>query len=297
MTNDNSARVAWGVDGCKGGWFYFRLPLPLHTDLITWGVVKTLGELMEMPSVSKHDLILVDIPISLPSASDPRRGCDEDARKVLRAEKPRDRSSSVFAVPVREVFVGPGGKRSCPDKPKVMRLRSCVATQGEICLSRQTFGILKKIDEVDRLLYESPNAPTAHARIRETHPEVCFWALNGEPMRYPKKGTDGRKERIGVLPERRHQDAVRSALGAVYEHCSECIRNRRCDRHRDTRVARDDVIDAMVCAVTARIILDDPKAARAFPHREGVAGKPKPPEIVYALPQAGTSGPSSTECL
>ena len=52
-------------------------------------------------------------------------------------------------------------------------------------LSRQAFAIAPKIKEVDDFLQ---SCPTAEVTVREAHPEICFWALNGGcPMRYQKK--------------------------------------------------------------------------------------------------------------
>jgi predicted RNase H-like nuclease len=39
--------------------------------------------------------------------------------------------------------------------------------------------ILRKIREVDNLLI---NREFAKSRVRETHPEICFWAMAGHPI-------------------------------------------------------------------------------------------------------------------
>lgn len=50
-----------------------------------------------------------------------------------------------------------------------------VRTDGS--LGVQSWGISDKIDHLDRYLRKGN--PQAKAKIRESHPEVCFWALNG----------------------------------------------------------------------------------------------------------------------
>jgi len=64
-------------------------------------------------------------------------------------------------------------------------------------MSMQAFGILAKVTEVDELL----NVQT-HSReiVREVHPEVCFFLLNGnQPLAFTKKKAEGRRERLALL--------------------------------------------------------------------------------------------------
>jgi predicted RNase H-like nuclease len=59
-------------------------------------------------------------------------------------------------------------------------------------------GISPKINEVDSLLL-NVRGQQAH-RIREVHPEVCFWALaDRKPMEYRKTSVEGRNERLSIL--------------------------------------------------------------------------------------------------
>lgn len=86
----------------------------------------------------------------------------------------------------------------------------------------------------------------AQATVRETHPEVCFWALGGKPMEHSKKKREGRRDRRKVLTESRPDSgaAIDGALGKFLRR----------------EVAEDDILDAMACAVTAARILDDRNA-------------------------------------
>ena len=52
-------KPGWGVDGCKDGWFYFRL----DEKASEFGVVESLAELIE--GTSAGSTVLIDIPIGL----------------------------------------------------------------------------------------------------------------------------------------------------------------------------------------------------------------------------------------
>ena len=74
--------------------------------------------------------------------------------------------------------------------------------------------------------------------IREVHPEICFWALNDRNAIAPKKDTpQGQQNRIRVINEVgvQAQEIFDGALGA----------------YRRNQVSRDDILDALVAAVTA----------------------------------------------
>ena len=94
-------------------------------------------------------------------------------------------------------------------------------------LPKQSFGIMPKIAEVDSLV-----TPDRQSRVREVHPEVCFWALNdGRPMRWNKKTQEGSRERW---------DALRKVLPSL---APEPATLKGC--------ALDDYIDALAAAWTA----------------------------------------------
>lgn len=245
----NSSRAAWGVDGCKAGWFWFRLPI-WPAGEIAWGVVKKLRSLFDEDKVGEHDLILVDIPIGLPTESTKEsdfRKCDDEARKRLGA-----RMSSVFSVPRREVVddllsklkIGQtDGEKAWKWKRarRVLDQREPPVEKGEGRMTAQSFAILPKIIEVDDLLRRSERAKQI---VRETHPEVCFWALNGqEPMEFAKKHGLGFEDRVRLLDEHHH-----GAKNAIFEACK---------GHRG--VGSDDIVDAMACAVTASLVLENPQ--------------------------------------
>jgi predicted RNase H-like nuclease len=64
-------------------------------------------------------------------------------------------------------------------------------------LSRQAFGILPKIQEVDALLSKRPALQDV---VREIHPELSFAVWNaGEPMKNRKSRAAGRAEREALI--------------------------------------------------------------------------------------------------
>ena len=104
-------------------------------------------------------------------------------------------------------------------------------------ISKQAWNITPKIGQIDRLLQACPELKT---HLRECHPEVCFWALNGQrAMVFNKKTPAGHDERLrtlmSLLPQTQH----------IFEHAMQQYRRRT--------VASDDVIDAMVVALSARL--------------------------------------------
>ncbi|HPI94426.1 MAG TPA: DUF429 domain-containing protein [Deltaproteobacteria bacterium] len=220
-----------GVDGCRGGWFAVMMG-----DDGSWktGLFAGLDELITVSPGASH--ILVDIPIGLP-ASRPRQ-CDREARRILGP----GRGSSVFPAPCRRAV-------HAHDYGEACRLnREHLGTM----ISLQTWYICGKIAQADDLLRDRPDLVGI---IRESHPELCLWALAGEwPMRFSKKSRQGRLERMTVL-ETVFPDAVQ-----VYEHALQSLRR--------SDAARDDIIDALALAVSAGICRGDVEAVPQTPEHD-----------------------------
>ena len=116
------------------------------------------------------DLALIDIPIGLRDSGAQPRWCEHEARKCL-----GKRRSSVFTPPVRS---------SLSFDSYAAASNNNLGRSGKK-LSKQAWGIMPKIAEVDAFL-ESEFA--ACGVLRESHPEVLFYKLNGnQPMAYAKK--------------------------------------------------------------------------------------------------------------
>lgn len=233
-----------GVDVSKGRWLTVRLSEDESWEVDLFHSIKEIWD-----SYNDARLILIDIPIGLPESGREERPCDKEARRLLGWP----RRSSVFAVPCRAALQASNyedAKRINKDK-----------TGKE--LSRQTWGIIPKIREVDDFLNENFSA---RLKIREIHPEVCFWALNGgKPMEFNKKEEYGLRERIEIL----HQ---------VYRQAPELV-NFTTQKYQG-RVAHDDIVDALAAAVTA--LLGGPRLLTVT-NNPKTDSKGLPMEMVYYL--------------
>jgi predicted RNase H-like nuclease len=207
-----------GVDGCPDGWIAVA-----YTEDSFGGAsfYPTLRALWGDNRGSER--ILVDVPIGLRAdSSDPRR-CDTEARKRLSPH----RHHSVFPAPIRAA--------AHEDSYESAKATQEARTDGS--LNRQSWGIASKIAEADDLLTEST---AARERIRECHPEVCFWAFAGRPMQYSKTREPRHAywERVRVLREQEPD---------VYDHIWSAT-----DEIENSDSSTDDLIDAFVVALTAR---------------------------------------------
>lgn len=240
----SASKAVYGIDGCRGGWFFIAMK---NATITGWGVVEKLKELVLR--ASPQDRIFVDIPIGLPEPGD-SRPCDKEARKVL--GKPR--SSSVFPALPRVVL----GTKTYDEARQVS-----LTLTGK-SLTKQAFSIRDKIHEVDQLMRGSEKARRI---IREVHPEVCFWALNGrKPMEHAKKEPEGRRERLRVLV--RHNASARQTFNEARRGSSR------------EELQADDILDALAIAVTGSSDLGTIRTLPANPSqdKEGL-----PMEMVYSV--------------
>ncbi len=235
-----------GVDGCRGGW--------VHVSLDAAGSA-TLGLAATFPEVvwnrDPGDLVLVDIPIGLPGAGVPVRSCDVAARALLG----RPRASSVFPPPTREALACASYTDACAVNEQIVGRR----------ITRQAWALAPKIRDVDRIVRRTRRTG---ALIRETHPELVFWALEGGTALSESKRTEaGKRRRHGLL--RSHIDI------------GELLKRAR-TTYPTQHVATDDVIDAAAAAVAARATRSGQlRSLPDVPPRD-TAGVPM--EIVYPLP-------------
>jgi predicted RNase H-like nuclease len=235
---------AFGLDGCKGGWFY----VCLENTAIECGIVASVADIVAR--ADKEDAICVDIPIGLRDEGSNPRGCDVAARQVLGG----GRASSVFNAPLRPALY-------TPDYPTANALNRSLSGKG---LSKQSYNIGNKIREVDELMLASPKA---RSMVREAHPEVCFWALNdSSAVQASKKTDDGFHARIQLLQKHLEQAP----------HCVE----ESLKAHPRSIVARDDIVDAMAVALTAYMSIN----INTLPEYPEVDNNGLPMEITYYAP-------------
>lgn len=231
-----------GADGCKTGWF--TVLLSENTD---WKV-KVFPDVSRLwKEFSNALIILIDIPIGLRDEGPQGRLCDIEARKLL---KPK-RQFSVFKAPCRSA-IDADNYRKAYDKNKRMTGKG---------FSLQTWNIIPKIREVDDFL---SNNESARSRIREIHPEICFWAFAGHPMKNSKKKREGFSERMRVLQ-------------SVYPHTNDIV-NHALFTYKRKEVARDDILDALSAAVTAAMGIE---RLVSIPETPECDSKGLPMEMVY----------------
>jgi predicted RNase H-like nuclease len=236
--------LCYGVDGCKGGWIYACI----GGNEVQFGTVKKLIDLVEKAPAKSR--IFVDIPIGLHDSSGEGRKCDVEGRRLLRPY----RTSSVFNAPIRKIL----------DEPNYEAANGSSKRLSGKGLTQQTFNIIPKIREVDHLMASSGKA---RELVREVHPEVCFYGLaGGRPMEYSKKTKEGFQSRLNILVG--YQPGVEGIIERALSHYPRSV------------VAADDILDALVCAVTARMS----DRWRTVPERPERDSKGLPMEMVYCLP-------------
>ena len=170
---------------------------------------------------AKH--ILVDVPVGLRTDGTSERDCDREARRVLGSP----RGSSVFPAPCRPAL-------EAKDHAGASEVNRGATGRG---LSIQSWAIMPKINEVDRF---RRSRSEARAVVREVHPEVLFWALNGgEGLAHKKKSREGYQERLEILQR------LNPHAGDIISH--------GLSRWKRKEVARDDLLDALAAAVTAEL--------------------------------------------
>lgn len=203
-----------GIDGCRAGWVVAESDACLAS--VQFSVVSDLHG-VAADAVAGAAIVVIDIPIGLPDCGP--RSADLAAREVV-----RPRGATVFPAPCRVALSAEAYDEAC-------RLNAAACGKK---ISRQAFGILSKIREVDRLL-----TATAQKFVREAHPEVSFAILAGRPLRHSKKTPEGEQERLRLLRRR----------GLRFDLSNERLRLGR------GNVQRDDIVDAAACLVTAHRIV------------------------------------------
>ncbi|MGZ4766383.1 MAG: DUF429 domain-containing protein [Ilumatobacteraceae bacterium] len=153
-----------GIDGCKAGW-----------------IVATVRDVFVIPLLScdQFHCVGIDIPIGLTDG--PPRACDTQARRYLASAR-----SSVFPAPPRAAL-------TCTDYRSALETARSATGRG---ISKQTFNIMAKVAEVDRLI--DPEKPD---HVVEVHPECTFKMLNDERSLPSKKTADGQVLRRRLLKD------------------------------------------------------------------------------------------------
>ncbi|MCA3561664.1 MAG: DUF429 domain-containing protein [Aestuariivirga sp.] len=205
-----------GVDGCPGGWIAVR-----WAGTVSHHLCRNFAQVMTMDAA----VIAVDMPIGFPLGSG--RAAEREVRSRL-----GERQSSVFSVPSRAAVMCTDYRESCA--------ANLAASDPPKKVSKQIFHIFPKMREIDALI-----TPELQSRIAEVHPELAFWAMNGEiPSPLPKK-VKGQPHAPGL--------ELRKVLLAT---AGFPLVDLPSPSYRRADVGTDDLIDACACAWSARRILE-----------------------------------------
>jgi len=208
-----------GIDGCSKGWVAVSVD---EEDEIKM-------KLFELESIRNiiesfgQGYYLIDIPVGLPDSQKTIRLCDIEARRLLGFP----RSSSIFNPPTWEILE--------IENYKEANLKYFNITGKG--LQKQSFFIKNKVKSVNFFLRDNLEY---RGILKEFHPELSFYFLNGEkPLIYSKRTLEGRNERIKILAV--YLNGIKEGLENIFFSM-----NKR-------EVKEDDIIDACCGAILARL--------------------------------------------
>ncbi len=242
MTLASHAQII-GVDGCRAGWIAVIVRCANFNEAEVRVFRSFAGILAHAPAQS---LIAADMPIGLPERTiKGGREPDWAAREFLRPHQVR-----IFPVPSRRAVYACGEgfaqvcavSRETSDPPRAP--------------SKQLFGILPRIQEIDLCLRKFP---ALRERVFEVHPEVSFKVMNdNEPL--ASKKVKGRLNLPGI--ELRKELLAKEGFSLSF-----------LDQKPPRGSGLDDFYDACACAWSANRIAHG--KARVFPaspplDREGI---------------------------
>lgn len=208
-----------GIDGCKGGWIIAQVD-----ETGCWQPLRIVADFAAVASeVIDTELALLDMPIGL-SEQAKARMVDQLAKKRLGI-----RGCCVFPAPSRPVAAAAVMSRAAA--------RACQQELGGAGISAQTLAICPKIAEVDAVFCRQPGL---QQRIREAHPEILFAECNGGQPLPSKLTAMGRGRRLAILQTLTGSSAIAELV-------------QRARREYKGRCKEDDILDALVCAWSAKL--------------------------------------------
>jgi predicted RNase H-like nuclease len=235
------AQIA-GVDGCKAGWVAVTATAKSF-DKAQVKIFATFAELIA--ELAPRLIIAIDIPIGLPECAI-RGGREPDwaARAFL-----GPRRASVFPVPSRKaVYVHEQGYRRACDVARE-------TSDPKRALSKQLFGILRRIRQIDEVLRQEP---VLRERVFEVHPEVSFKVMNNDESLPERKKVKGRINPQGM--QLRKELLAKEGFPLSF-----------LDQILPQGAGRDDFYDACACAWSAKRIVYG--KARVFPSHPPIDGE------------------------
>ena len=214
-----SAQHFLGIDACRGGWIGVSMTndFAYTNDIHFWPNAAAL--FFDLP---RWQSALIDMPIGLTDEESGIRACEPLARNMLGAKR-----SSIFSPPVRAALHAQSYAEAC-------RINAHLCGKK---ISKQAWNIVPKIREIYAILRQKPELQT---RVRESHPELCFCQLNDQkPILPKKKAGAGQQKRLDVLEK--------------YSANAKAFLSTNIAAFPRKIIAIDDIIDAMVLALTAAL--------------------------------------------
>jgi predicted RNase H-like nuclease len=221
-----------GVDGCKAGWV---AAIATVGDVATPRVAVFPDIDALVAAVAPDAVIAIDMPIGLPERIvGAGRAAERLVRPLLGA-----RQSSVFAIPARKAVEAASYADACH--------QAVLTSDPPRKVSKQAFFLFGKVRQLDEALRRDASLV---GRVRESHPEVVFRALQGgQPLAEPKK-VKGKAHGPGLALRRSLLAAA--GLGALATQAAP-----------PRGAGADDLLDAFACLMTARAMALG--AAESFP--------------------------------
>lgn len=170
-----------GADGSTKGWSvaYWND----HSEIILFSCTSIWEIFQRIPNL---EILAIDMIIGLPETIHPGgREAEKEARKLL-----SPRGSVVFSAPCRDAIYA-------ENYPQALEISRASSPQ-KIGLSKQSYLIGTKIREVDLFLQKNLHHSCT---IKETHPELSFWEMNGKRSLPSKHKKEGRSLRIELLQQ------------------------------------------------------------------------------------------------
>lgn len=201
-----------GIDGCKKGWFLFSLSENSYSYILTDSLEKIRDRL------NNAFLNLIDIPLGLEDKK-PVRECDKIFKNILGRK-----ASSIFNAPVYPLLKCKTYQEACDLNHRITGKK----------ISLQTWFIIPKIRDANSFLQKSKDKNI----LKEFHPETGFMILNkNEHLQFKKREKQGIEERLSILGKYLDAETILDKI------CSETLRK---------DVAKDDILDAICCAVNGK---------------------------------------------
>jgi predicted RNase H-like nuclease len=171
-----ASRGVLGIDACPGGWVGIALADGGARAFFAPNVAALVDATAQQIAI---DAIAIDIPIGVPPHG-------VRAADLLARERLGRRAATLFVVPSRAVLQAPDHAAA------VGRCRE----RGEKGVSRQAFGLARRIFEVEDWLGQQPPGSRP---VVEVHPELSFQEMAGGPLPASKATWSGLVARRKLL--------------------------------------------------------------------------------------------------